>query len=595
MNNLASIKSSDNESQPQPQPPSTSTSSSSSSIRRARWDKTKQEMDSLLYFNFPKVIKDVSLDGLQLKNDNDPLENEDYFGIFKMNKIVNAMTNTSSSDNKINNNKLSAKIILSNEYKRKLSFDNNNSQIEPQLVNNTNLTTAKQQLIEMKKTIDKTVPVQSTSATLRSPTESLSISSSATSSTSSLMDDPKSLIILPTSNHKTMKRTTEKSLTTTIIPNKNNKYPFRKNSFSSTSTATTTTTTSASFKSNKSSSFRNGGTINENRTINKNSSDSKQILNRLENKDRNQSLSLHNLKAQQQKQQQQQQQQQTKMNTTPIRRLNSMTSTSSSTRSVKAAATSTATTFNYNNQLIMNEYKENKAYELRKRSALVNKYNKQQSEIKRFHYNTTTTATPTTNRRLFMKKNEFNNDIYNFLLNGEDTKTATNSFYSIISDGNKDNSDTPITWINEGRTMSIRNKIEGGKGASSNLRHHHHCHFNQHHLNNNNRTNSEKDLLEILTLNNETPCSDLEHYKIMLTECERLDEHINKLKAKKMNIASKLPAINSNLYSKLKSLHVNNEKLKLIKDSSQTKAKNKPLINVKITINKRSSSLPSSS
>ena len=45
------------------------------------------------------------------------------------------------------------------------------------------------------------------------------------------------------------------------------------------------------------------------------------------------------------------------------------------------------------------------------------------------------------------------------------------------------------------------------------------------------RTNSEQDLIELLN-NCEAPVGDLNQYKIMLSECQKLEEHIKSLKSK---------------------------------------------------------------
>ena len=204
-----------------------------------------------------------------------------------------------------------------------------------------------------------------------------------------------------------------------------------------------------------------------------------------------------------------------------------------------------------------NEYKENKAYELRKKSNLMNKiqvkshqtdpiYTRSHpvcaeiidQQISSLHQNGVNIGSyeqsAAARKRLFVKKNEKNFDPNTSI--GSNGSSASSNLISASNSMNfmknfkqsnaiksgQAQTNSNITTRRSKSTAPVINKPPSRSKSNNDLYY------------NFERTNSAQDLIELLN-NCDAPAGDLNQYRIMLNECEKLQFHVNKLKTQQKN------------------------------------------------------------
>jgi hypothetical protein len=210
---------------------------------------------------------------------------------------------------------------------------------------------------------------------------------------------------------------------------------------------------------------------------------------------------------------------------------------------------STASSFFGNSSSITaNEYKENKAYELRKKSTLMNKItikNQQQDPIYTRSHPISTKLVVDDNldlanitigclgsyeqkhsaarKRLFAKKNEKTGYDPNMSIgsNGSSNTSSSNTTVGLTTKLNTvNNNNNTASRQSRPTTTCINKKAVITPRSKSNNDLYYELE----------RTNSAQDLIELLN-SCDAPAGDLNQYKVMLSECDKLQFHINKLKS----------------------------------------------------------------
>ncbi len=491
-----------------------------SKTNRAQWDKSRQKID-LMYFNFSKL------------NEN------------KTNTNITPAPFKSSMNTEQIMNKLA--------YNRSLSSNNNNNTNtlpnHPKNKRTKNLNLAKEKLYEMKKTIDAKVNLDS--VVNRNATASNSLIPKSTGLTLNQLNriTPKATVAAPisltnntrTTPRKVKKRSGERSLTTGIILsenllNNNNKSlansrsndlaNLRGSNICASSTSISSVCTSVSVNTNNS-----YAKIQENklRSRTPNHLSSTGLCNKMHNKT---SSSMHNISNF------------ASASNNDESILNETKLNYNGNRKRHDSISSTASSFFGNSSSITaNEYKENKAYELRKKSTLMNKItikNQQQDPIYTRSHPISTKLVVDDNldlanitigclgsyeqkhsaarKRLFAKKNEKTGYDPNMSIgsNGSSNTSSSNTTAKLNTVNNNNNtarqSRPATTCINKKSVITPRSKSNNDLYYELE------------------RTNSAQDLIELLN-SCDAPAGDLNQYKVMLSECDKLQFHINKLKS----------------------------------------------------------------
>jgi hypothetical protein len=493
-----------------------------SKTNRAQWDKSRQKID-LMYFNFSKL------------NEN------------KINTNIAPAPFKSSINTEQIMNKLA--------YNRSLSSNNtNNTNTLPNHPKNKrikNLNLAKEKLYEMKKTIDAKVNLDSVVANRNAATSNSLIPKSTGLTLNQLNRiTPKATIAAPisltnntrTTPRKVKKRSGERSLTTGIILsenllNNNNKSlansrandlaNLRGSNICASSTSISSVCTSVSVNTNNS-----YAKIQENklRSRTPNHLSSTGLSNKMHNKTSSSMHNISNFASASSSNNDESILNETKLNYNGNRkRHDSISSTASSF-------------FGNSSSIAANEYKENKAYELRKKSTLMNKItikNQQQDPIYTRSHPISTKLVVDDNldlanitigclgsyeqkhsaarKRLFAKKNEKTGYDPNMSIgsNGSSNTSSSNTTAKLNTNNNTAaarQSRPTTTCINKKAVITPRSKSNNDLYYELE------------------RTNSAQDLIELLN-SCDAPAGDLNQYKVMLSECDKLQFHINKLKS----------------------------------------------------------------
>jgi len=534
----------------QPSEPSSGPMKILSKPNRAQWDKSRQQID-LMYFNFSKLNNKQD----QTKSNNQPAIKKPIKSQLKPQPQQQPAIENSAFNRKESHNRSHSQAAVS-QIPNPSNTSTLPSNIKTKRVKNLNL--AKEKLYEMKKTIDAKVNLDIVNS---KPTRFAATNSSNVRISSSKMtaNQHQHQYQQPTTNTRTTprkvkKRSGERSLTTGIITSENNFLNTKNISASKTNGLASLKSNAMMCASNTSiNSVCTNFSIN---TVNNNNYckiQSKNLRSRTPNQLSSSSLSrlhkasasLHNISSCNNN----------TNNTDELMDNNepsiSVNCVARSIRNRHDSFSSTASSY-FGLSGNANDYKENKAYELRKKSTLMNKIitkNQNQDPIysrshpirselvdqKVLDINNITLGSlgcsyeqkhSAARKRLFAKKNEKSGGFDPNVSIGSNASSSTTSTSTTTTSHNKFNSIlSPVnTMPRQSRTANKNGQIvKSNKPLTPRSKSNNDLYYELE------RTNSAQDLIELLN-NCDAPAGDLNQYKIMLSECEKLQFHINKLK-----------------------------------------------------------------